>query len=182
MTGWMYFVSKTLAEQEAWKYSKEHNIDFVSIIPPLVVGPFLMASMPPSLITALSLITGNEAHYSIIKQGQYVHLDDLCLAHIFLYENPKAQGRYICCSHEATIHEVAKLIKEKYPEFNVPTKFNDIPDELEIIKFSRKKITDLGFKFKYSLEDMFTGAVETCREKSLLPEAVEIPVNGTKKK
>jgi bifunctional dihydroflavonol 4-reductase/flavanone 4-reductase len=63
-------------------------------------------------------------------------------------------------------------------------RFNDIPDELEIIKFSRKKITDLGFKFKYSLEDMFTGAVETCREKSLLPEAeaVEIPVNGTKKK
>lgn len=54
----MYFVSKTLAEQEAWKYSKEHNIDFVSIIPPLVVGPFLMPSMPPSLITALSLITG----------------------------------------------------------------------------------------------------------------------------
>jgi bifunctional dihydroflavonol 4-reductase/flavanone 4-reductase len=61
-------------------------------------------------------------------------------------------------------------------------RFNDIPDELEIIKFSRKKITDLGFKFKYSLEDMFTGAVETCREKGLLPEAVEIPVNGTKKK
>jgi len=54
----MYFVSKTLAEQEAWKFSKEHNIDFVSIIPPLVVGPFIMPSMPPSLITALSLITG----------------------------------------------------------------------------------------------------------------------------
>ncbi|KAI5392918.1 dihydroflavonol 4-reductase [Lathyrus oleraceus] len=185
MTGWMYFVSKTLAEQEAWKYSKEHNIDFVSIIPPLVVGPFLMPSMPPSLITALSLITGNEAHYTIIKQGQYVHLDDLCLAHIFLFENPKAQGRYICCSHEATIHEVATLIKQKYPEFNVPTKFKDIPDELEIIKFCSKKITDLGFKFKYSLEDMFTGAVETCREKGLLPkavESVETEVNDTMKK
>lgn len=54
----MYFVSKTLAEQEAWKFAQEHNMDFVSIIPPLVVGPFLMDSMPPSLITALSLITG----------------------------------------------------------------------------------------------------------------------------
>jgi len=54
----MYFVSKTLAEKEAWKFAKEHNIDFVSVIPPLVVGPFLMPTMPPSLITALSLITG----------------------------------------------------------------------------------------------------------------------------
>lgn len=58
-------------------------------------------------------------------------------------------------------------------------RFKDIPDELEIIKFSSKKITDLGFKFKYNLEDMFTGAVETCREKGLLPKTVETPVNGT---
>lgn len=54
----MYFVSKTLAEQAAWKYAKENNIDFISIIPTLVVGPFIMPSMPPSLITALSPITG----------------------------------------------------------------------------------------------------------------------------
>ncbi|KAL2318760.1 hypothetical protein Fmac_032636 [Flemingia macrophylla] len=163
MTGWMYFVSKTLAEQEAWKFAKEHKIDLVSVIPPLVVGPFLMPTLPPSLITALSLITGtcinytpqpkllgNESHYHIIKQGQFVHLDDLCLGHIFLFENPKAEGR-----------------------------FKSIPDELEIIRFSSKKITDLGFKFKYSLEDMFTGAVETCIEKGLLTKPAEKPVNGT---
>jgi len=61
-------------------------------------------------------------------------------------------------------------------------RFKDIPDELEIIKFSSKKITDLGFKFKYSLEDMFTGAIETCREKGLLPKVEETPVNDTTKK
>ncbi|KAL5185720.1 Dihydroflavonol 4-reductase [Glycine soja] len=103
-------------------------------------------------------MTGNESHYHIIKQGQFVHLDDLCLGHIFVFENPKAEGRYICCSHEATIHDIAKLLNQKYPEYNVLTKFKNIPDELDIIKFSSKKITDLGFKFKYSLEDMFTGA------------------------
>lgn len=59
-------------------------------------------------------------------------------------------------------------------------RFKDIPDQLEIIKFSSKKITELGFKFKYSLEDMFTGAVETCREKGILPKAAQTdPVNGT---
>ena len=57
-------------------------------------------------------------------------------------------------------------------------RFKNIPDELDIIKFSSKKITDLGFKFKYSLEDMFTGAVETCREKGLLPKPEETTVNN----
>ncbi|KAF9683060.1 hypothetical protein SADUNF_Sadunf05G0172800 [Salix dunnii] len=169
MTGWMYFVSKTLAEQAAWKFAKENNMDFISVIPPLVVGPFIMQSMPPSLITGLSLITGNEAHYGIIKQGNYVHLDDLCMAHIFLFENPKAEGRYICSSHNATIHDLAKLLREKYPEYNVPAKLKDIDEELASVVFTSKKVMDMGFEFKYSLEDMFVGAVETCRKKGLLP-------------
>ncbi|GAB2267681.1 hypothetical protein Dimus_002664 [Dionaea muscipula] len=122
MTGWMYFLSKTLAEQAAWKFAEENKIDFISIIPPLVVGPFFMPSLPPSLITALSPITRTESHYSIIKQGQFIHLDDLCNAHIYLFEHPEAQGRYICSSHDATIYDIANLLNLKYPEYNVPTK------------------------------------------------------------
>lgn len=53
----MYFLSKTLAEKAAWDYAKEKGIDFISIIPTLVIGPFITTSMPPSLITALSPIT-----------------------------------------------------------------------------------------------------------------------------
>ncbi|CAK7346341.1 unnamed protein product [Dovyalis caffra] len=174
MTGWMYFVSKTLAEQAAWNFAKENNLDFISIIPTLVVGPFIMQSMPPSLLTALSLITGNEAHYGIIKQGNYVHLDDLCNAHIVLFENPKAEGRYICSSHDANIHDLAKLLREKCPEYNVPSsvmviRLKDIDEDLARVVFTSKKLTDLGFEFKYSLEDMFVGALETCREKGLIP-------------
>jgi bifunctional dihydroflavonol 4-reductase/flavanone 4-reductase len=169
MTGWMYFVSKTLAEQAAWKLCKEKKLDFISIIPTLVVGPFLNPQMPPSLITALSPITKNETHYSIIKQGQFVHLDDLCMSHIFLYENPKAEGRYLCSSNDCTILTLSKMLAHKYPEYNIPTQFKDVDEKLQSIEFSSNKLRELGFEFKYSLEDMFTGAVETCREKGLLP-------------
>ncbi|XP_062022928.1 bifunctional dihydroflavonol 4-reductase/flavanone 4-reductase [Rosa rugosa] len=173
MTGWMYFVSKTLAEQEAWKFAKENNIDFITIIPTLVIGPFLMPAMPPSLITGLSPLTGNESHYSIIKQGQFIHLDDLCQSHIYLYEHPKAEGRYICSSHDATIHEIAKLLREKYPEYNVPTTFKGIEENLPKVHFSSKKLLETGFEFKYSLEDMFVGAVDACKAKGLLPPPTE---------
>lgn len=178
MTGWMYFVSKTLAEKAAWEAAKENNIDFISIIPTLVVGPFIMPTFPPSLITALSPITGNEPHYSIIKQGQFVHLDDLCESHIYLFEHPEAEGRYICSSHDATIYDLAKIMREKWPEYNVPTEFKGIPKDLPNVSFSSKKLIGMGFQFKYSLEDMFRGAIDTCREKGLLPYSNETTANG----
>lgn len=70
----------------------------------------------------LHKFAGNEAHYSIIKQGQFVHLDDLCEAHIFLFEHMEVEGRYLCSAYEANIHDIAKLINTKYPEYNIPTK------------------------------------------------------------
>ncbi|KAJ8567543.1 hypothetical protein K7X08_019751 [Anisodus acutangulus] len=169
MTGWMYFVSKILAEKAAMEEAKKKNIDIISIIPPLVVGPFITPTFPPCLITALSLITGNEAHYCIIKQGQYVHLDDLCEAHIFLYEHPEAEGRFICSSHHAIIYDVANMVRQKWPEYYVPAEFKGIDKDLPIVSFSSKKLTDMGFQFKYTLEDMYKGAIETCRQKQFLP-------------
>lgn len=62
-----------------------------------------------------------EEHYGIIRQGKLVHIQDICLAHIFLFEEPKAEGRYICNARDVTIHEIAKIINNKYPEYNVPT-------------------------------------------------------------
>ncbi|GFY80370.1 dihydroflavonol 4-reductase [Actinidia rufa] len=120
----------------------------------------------------------NEPHYSIIKQGQFVHLDDLCESHIFLYENPKAEGRYICSSHDATIFDLAKMMREKWPEYNVPSEFKGFDENLPTVSFSSEKLIGMGFKFKYSLEDMFRGAIDTCREKGLLPYSKETPPNG----
>ena len=60
-------------------------------------------------------------------------------------------------------------------------RFKDADENLKNVVFSSKKLLDLGFQFKYSLEDMFTGAVETCREKGLIPApvSVEKAINGT---
>ncbi|XP_042020789.1 dihydroflavonol 4-reductase-like [Salvia splendens] len=181
MTGWMYFVSKILAEKAAMEATKESNINFISIIPPLVVGPFFMPTFPPSLLTALSPITGDEAHYSIIKQGQFVHVDDLCEAHIFLFEHPKAEGRYICSSHDATIYDIANLIREKWPAYSIPTEFEGIDKNIPVVSFSSKKLEGMGFSFKYTLEEMFRGAIDSCREKGLLPFSTQTHSNGENK-
>ncbi|PHT54849.1 Dihydroflavonol-4-reductase [Capsicum baccatum] len=93
------------------------------------------------LFTIMALIrlrcAGNEAHYCIIKQGQYVHLDDLCEAHIFLYEHFKAEGRFICSSHHAIIYDVAKMVRQKWPEYYVPT---ELPRS--VLELSKKMIIE----------------------------------------
>ncbi|KAF3339977.1 dihydroflavonol-4-reductase-like protein [Carex littledalei] len=169
MTGWIYFVSKTLAEQAAWKYAEENGIDLITIIPTLVVGPFLSTGMPPSLITALALITGTESHYTILKNIQFVHLDDLCESHIFLFEKPEAKGRYICSSHDTTIYDLARMLQNRYPEYDIPQKFKWNEEDLPTVQFSSKKLLDMGFKFKYTMEEMFDQAIQKCREMKLIP-------------
>lgn len=44
--------------------------------------------------------------------------------------------------------------------------------------FSSKKLIDLGFKYQYSVEDMFDAAVQTCREKKLIPLQTKEPHPG----
>nr|AAB94015.1 NADPH-dependent reductase A1-b [Sorghum bicolor] len=175
MTGWMYFVSKTLAEKAALAYAAEHGMELVTIITTLVVGPFLSTGMPPSMITRLALVTGNEAHYSILKQVQFVHLDDLCDAHIFLFEHPAAAGRYVCSSCDTTIHDLAAMLRDRYPEYDIPERFpagTGIEDDLQMVHMSAKKLQDLGFTFRYTrMEDMYDDAIRTCREKGLIPLA-----------
>ncbi|KAH0992299.1 hypothetical protein GBA52_003782 [Prunus armeniaca] len=49
---------------------KENNIDFITIIPTLVIGPFFMPFMPPRLITRLSPLTASTTQASL--QSNYL--------------------------------------------------------------------------------------------------------------
>ncbi|KAJ9678538.1 hypothetical protein PVL29_020661 [Vitis rotundifolia] len=69
--------------------------------------------------------------------------------------------------HNATIYDLADLTTGKYLKYHVPTEFKGIGRNLKVVSFSSKKLTDLGFQFKYG--DMQKGAIETCREKGLIP-------------
>ncbi|CAL5384924.1 unnamed protein product [Camellia sinensis] len=115
----------------------------------------------------------NEALYPLLSRGWAVHLDDVCSAHIYLLENPQAKGRYLCSSHCFTIFELSKSLSQKYPDCNIPTKFEGIDESLKSIPASSKKLLHLGFKFKYNPDeynagDLCSEAIEFCREKGWL--------------
>ncbi|EOX96220.1 NAD(P)-binding Rossmann-fold superfamily protein, putative [Theobroma cacao] len=147
----------------------EHGLDLLTVIPPLVVGPFVCPKLTGSVRAALAPILGNKDDYSLLLNTAIVRVDDLSRAFIFLLEHPEAKGRYNCSSDTVTIQKIVEILSANDPEFPLP-----IADSLEEIEgtkmpgLSSKKLLDLGFKFKYGIEDMYDGGIKCCKEKGFL--------------
>lgn len=74
----------------------------------------------------LVLLLGNEMHLNGLKEMQklsgsisFSQVDDLARAHLFLAEKETASGRYICCSHNTCVPEIADFLRQRYPKYNV---------------------------------------------------------------
>nr|QLL26886.1 anthocyanidin synthase [Heuchera micrantha] len=171
---WGYPLSKTLAEKTAWKFAEENNIDLVTVVPSLMTGPSLTPDIPSSIGLAMSLITGNEFLINAMKGMQMLsgsisitHVEDVCRAHIFVAEKESASGRYICCAVNTSVPELAKFLNKRYPQYNVPTDFEDFPSKAKLIVSSEKLINE-GFNFKYGIEDIYDQSVEYFKAKGVL--------------
>ncbi|KAI8001435.1 Anthocyanidin reductase ((2S)-flavan-3-ol-forming) [Camellia lanceoleosa] len=171
---WGYPVSKTLAEKAAWKFAEENNLNLITVVPTLTAGPSLTSEVPNSIELAMSLITGNEFLIDGLKGMQILsgsisitHVEDVCGAHIFVAEKESASGRYICCGVNSSVPELARFLHKRYPQYNVPTDFGDLPSKAKLIISSEKLIKE-GFSFKYGIEEIFDHSVAYLKTKGLL--------------
>lgn len=171
---WAYPVSKTLAEQAAWQYVKEHNLNMVTIIPVLIVGPAITPTVPSSCQLALCLLTGNPQFFGGLKGMQMVsgsislvHVEDVCSAQIFLMESPNVQGRYICSPINTCVPQLAEYLAKRFPEYNVPTKVEDVPSTPKV-NISSKKLVESGFTFQFGIDEIYDHAIEYFKTKGLL--------------
>ncbi|KAJ0052976.1 hypothetical protein Pint_00243 [Pistacia integerrima] len=165
-----YLVSKITTEKTALEYAEKHGLNLVSLVLPLVVGPFICPNMPSSVYIFLTLILGKHDEYKYLFHSyNMVHIDDVASAQIFLLEHPNSTGRYICSSVKLTIDEMFEYFSTKYPEFELPSaeRLKEIK-AYKKLEISSKKLLDCGFKFKYGPNEMFDGAVQCCKEKGLL--------------
>lgn len=51
-------LSKTLAEEAAWKFAKENGIDMVAMNPGWVIGPLLQPTLNTSVEPVFKLVNG----------------------------------------------------------------------------------------------------------------------------
>ncbi|OVA11651.1 NAD-dependent epimerase/dehydratase [Macleaya cordata] len=173
-SGWVYVLSKLLSEETAFQFANEQGIDLVSVITTTVAGPFLTPSVPTSVRVLLSPITGDPELYPILSAVQarmgsiaVVHIEDICNAHIFLMEEAAARGRYICSSQSCTISQLEDYLILEYPHFNVQRSGEEQGDSVPS-EISSKKLTDLGFEYKYSLVEIIKQCVSCCVQHGFL--------------
>ncbi|CAL5211062.1 unnamed protein product [Lathyrus oleraceus] len=170
LVGSSYSVSKILTEKSILEFGKVNGLEVVSLILPLVVGPFICPTIPSSVYISLAMIFGDHSRYKYLAISYMVHIDDAIRALIFLFECENANGRYICSSDQISFHQMYEFLRQKYSEYHI-TIPNSVETENCNGKFSglsSRKLLDIGFKFKYNINDMFDGAIESCKEKGIL--------------
>ncbi|KAJ7946957.1 tetraketide alpha-pyrone reductase 1 [Quillaja saponaria] len=160
-----YVLSKTLAERAAWEFCNENNIHLVTVLPTFVIGP----SLPPDLCSTasdvLGLFKGETEKFQWHGRMGYVHIDDVALCHILVYEHEAANGRYLCSSTVIDNDELATLLSERYPSLPIPKRFEQ--QNRPYYELNTSKLRTLGFKFK-SVQEMFDDCIASLVEQGHL--------------
>ena len=118
-----YYKSKTLAEQAAWDFVKEHpQMQLTTINPSLVLG----APLDPHYGTSLSLIerimAGKDPAMPPFGFG-LVDVADVSAMHIAAMERPETSGnRYIASGGSMMMQAMAAHLKTLHPSRKIPTR------------------------------------------------------------
>ncbi|CAD6247279.1 unnamed protein product [Miscanthus lutarioriparius] len=160
-----YVLSKTLAEQAAWKFSRDNGFEIVTINPAMVIGPLLQPTLNTSAEAILKLINGSST-YPNLSFG-WVNVKDVALAHILAYEVPSANGRY--CMVERVVHfsELVNIIRNMYPTIRLPDKCADDKPFVPTYQVSKEKIRSLGIEL-IPVETSIKETIESLKEKGFV--------------
>ncbi|MCL7051702.1 hypothetical protein MKW94_028174 [Papaver nudicaule] len=161
--GLWYPASKIMAEKAAWDFAKETGLDVVVINPGTVMGPIIPPSVNASMLMLLRLTQGCTEEYENFYMGP-VHVKDVALAHILLYENTAASGRHLCVEAIRHYGDFAAKVAELYPEYNMPRIPKDTQPGLLRVEDGSKKLMDLGIQFTQIIKD----SVESLKEKGYI--------------
>ncbi|KAJ0237682.1 Epimerase domain-containing protein [Hirschfeldia incana] len=164
-----YPLSKTLAENAAWQFTKDNGMDMVVIIPGFVIGPLLQPTLNFSDGFIVDMINGKNPFN--FTNYRFVDVRDVALAHVKALETPSANGRYLIDGPTSmTTNDVQKTARELFPnlciaESNGENEMKDIMTKEIIYKVCVEKVKNLGVEFtpvESSLRDTIISLKENC--------------------
>lgn len=120
-----YQRSKLIAEKTAWDIiGKQSQSNLVTILPGAIFGPYMDKKRSSTDQVFEMLMKGTPSPNVIYPVGD---VRDLAELHILAMENDAANGqRFIAESEEITMPQMAKLLKQQFPDYKVSTRV--IPD------------------------------------------------------
>ncbi|KAI8621483.1 hypothetical protein BC830DRAFT_1094171 [Chytriomyces sp. MP71] len=119
-----YPASKTLAEQAAWQFKKDHpdaSFDLVIINPPFIFGPHIHpCAKPDSLNTSVKMVydfyTGTTKEVNPLMAAGCVDVRDVAKAHVLAIANGASGGnRFLVSSGPFTQEALVEVLKKRFP-------------------------------------------------------------------
>ncbi|MGD2271768.1 MAG: aldehyde reductase [Desulfobacterales bacterium] len=160
-----YAYSKTIAEREAWGIaSKQDRWDLITINPGWILGPSVSKRKDSMSINTM-IEFGNGTYKSGVPglHTNIVDVRDVASAHIKAGYTPEASGRHILVSGEATLLEIANILRKHFGD-DYPFPKRQVPKFLfwliaPMMGYSRKYVSkNVGIKVKldnsYSKKDL----------------------------
>uniref|UniRef100_A0A0E0LMZ2 NAD-dependent epimerase/dehydratase domain-containing protein n=1 Tax=Oryza punctata TaxID=4537 RepID=A0A0E0LMZ2_ORYPU len=141
-----YVSSKSLSEKELLGYNSSSSpvFEVVTLACAVVGGDTLQPYLWSTIPVIVSPLTGDELCHNALKFLQallgsvpLVHIDDVCDAHVFCMDQPSIAGRFLCA---------AGVIGEEVR-----------------VQADTNKLVDLGFNYRYGIEETLNSSVECAK-------------------
>ncbi|KAF5177062.1 Cinnamoyl-coa reductase [Thalictrum thalictroides] len=157
-----YYLAKTIAERQALEYGKKTGLDVVTVCPSIILGPMLQSTTNASSLFIYTMLKGLETMKDQIRM--VVDVRDTAEALLLVYENPEAEGRYICSSYTMRVREFVDKLKSMYPNYNYPKQITEVD---EVLDLTSEKLQKLGWRYR-SLEETIKDSVKNYKERGML--------------
>ncbi|CAL5048983.1 unnamed protein product [Urochloa decumbens] len=160
-----YILSKLQSEQELLRYNDGESPAFEVVTLPLglVAGDTALGRAPETLEHAVSPVSGNELGFAFLRLLQrllgsepLVHVDDACDALVFCMERrPSIAGRFLCAAAYPTLTDIVDHFAKKFPHLDILTQ----TEAVARVQTAEDKLGELGFRYKYGLEEILDSSV-----------------------
>ncbi|KAF7107266.1 hypothetical protein CFC21_107915 [Triticum aestivum] len=161
-----HMLSKLLSEKELLSYNDGEDPAFEVVTLPLglVSGDTLLGRVTEALEVAVSPVSGDESRFGFMRLLQtvagsvpLVHVDDVCAALVFCVARPyPVSGRFLCAAAYPNIHDVVDHYASKYPHLDLLRE----TEEVARVQPERNKLGELGFRYRYGMEEILDGNVQ----------------------
>lgn len=115
-----YAKCKTEAERILWKKAEELNLNIVTILPGMIIGPNFYRHTPSTYL--FEKILKEKVPMILPIEFSLVDVRDVAEAHIKAYENENAKGRYIAAGEPIKMSGILKVIEKYNPKLKLPTR------------------------------------------------------------
>ncbi|RLN35055.1 anthocyanidin reductase-like [Panicum miliaceum] len=166
-----YVSSKSLSEQELLRYndgdesSSPRTFEVVSLACALVGGDTIQ---PRSSTVIVAPLTGHATHHNsllflqaLLGSVPLAHVEDVCEAHAFCMDQPAMAGRFLCAAGYPSMRDILDRFATRFPEIKI--QLQQVTGEGVRVRGDTRKLEDLGFRYRYGVEETVDCSVECAK-------------------